>query len=131
VRATARPDRCVDAAAFDGLDVAGRAVLIHTGWDAHWATERYYSGSPFLTAAGARVLVAGGAALVGLDALNVDDDADPARPVHTVLLGAGIPIVEHLCNLAALPHRGARFFAVPPKVRGMGSFPVRAFAIVA
>jgi kynurenine formamidase len=68
---------------------------------------------------------------VGLDALNVDDDADPARPVHTVLLGAGIPIVEHLCNLAALPHRGARFFAVPPKVRGMGSFPVRAFAIVA
>src|SRR5437879_4777504 len=112
-------------------DVQGKAVLVHTGWDVHWRTERYGTGHPFLTRAAAEQLVAAGAALVGIDSLNIDDAADGARPAHTLLLGAGIPIVEHLCGLRALPDDGFRFFAVPVKVRGMGSFPVRAFALVA
>jgi len=103
---------------------------VHTGWDRHWGTERYFTRYPFLTAAAARQLVDAGAALVGIDSLNIDDDADPQRPVHTMLLGAGIPIVEHLCNLEAVPDEGFRFFALPAKVRGMGSFPVRAIAVV-
>jgi kynurenine formamidase len=75
-------------------------------------------------------LVDGAAAIVGIDSLNIDDTKDPARPAHTRLLAAGIPIVEHLCNLAALPGEGFRFTAVPPPVRGLGSFPVRAYAVV-
>jgi arylformamidase len=75
-------------------------------------------------------LVAGGAALVGIDSLNIDDDKDGTRPAHTVLLAAGIPIVEHLCELGALPDAGFRFFAVPARVKGLGSFPVRAFGLI-
>lgn len=130
VRATKRDGRAIDDARFQALDVRGRAVLVHTGWDANWATEGYASGHPFLTAAAARVLIAGGAALVGIDSLNIDDDTDRARPVHTSLLGANIAIVEHLTGLGNVPDSGFRFFAVPPRVKGMGSFPVRAFAIV-
>ncbi len=115
--------------AFEGVEVQGRAVLVRTGWDAHWATERYYSGSPFLTEAAARYLVDAGAALVGIDSLNIDDTADMRRPVHTVLLGADVPIVEHMTGLDRLPATGFRFFAVPVKVKGFGTFPVRAFAI--
>jgi len=114
---------------FEGLDAAGRAVLIHTGWDRHWGTPAYFEGHPFLTRAAAEWLVAAGAALVGIDSLNIDDTADPARPAHTLLLGAGIPIVEHLCRLELVPERGFRFYAVPPRLRGLGSFPVRAFAL--
>jgi arylformamidase len=110
--------------------VRGRAVLVHTGWDSNWATEQYASGHPFLTAAAAQALIAGQPALVGIDSLNIDDDTDRARPVHTSLLGEGIAIVEHLTGLGNLPDSGFRFFAVPPRVKGMGSFPVRAFAIV-
>jgi arylformamidase len=131
VRATRREGRAIDAVKFAGLDVRGRAVLVHTGWDSNWATEQYASGHPFLTAAAARTLIAAQPALVGIDSLNIDDDTDRARPVHTSLLGEGIAIVEHLTGLGNLPDSGFRFFAVPPRVKGMGSFPVRAFAIVA
>lgn len=122
--------RAIDADVFAGRALAGCAVLVHTGWDAHWATERYFSGHPFLTAGAAQALIDARAALVGIDSLNIDDDRDLARPAHTSLLGARIAIVEHLCRLDEVPDTGFRFFAVPPRVKGMGSFPVRAFAIV-
>src|SRR2546427_399781 len=125
-----RDARALDAALFRGHNVGGKAVLVHTGWDAHWRTERYGSGHPFLARDAAEHLVAAGAALVGIDSLNIDDASDGTRPAHTILLGAGMAIVEHLCNLGALPDSGFPFFAVPAKVKGMGSFPVRAFAVV-
>ena len=121
------------ARAIDRLpdgELRGRAVLYRTGWSRHFATPAYADGHPFLTAAVGDALAARGAALVGIDSLNIDDTADGTRPVHTALLRAGIPIVEHLTNLAALPRDGFRFFAVPVKVRGMGTFPVRAFAVL-
>jgi len=130
VRAPYERGRAIDASAFAVLDVRGRAVLVNTGFDRHWRTERYFSGHSFLTEAAAAWLVAQHVALVGIDSLNLDDTADARRPVHTRLLAAGIPVVEHLTNLAALPDRGFRFFAVPPKVKGFGTFPVRAFASV-
>lgn len=122
--------RAVAEAAFEGLDVAGRAVLVHTGWDRHWGTPQYFEGHPFLTRDAAQCLAAGGAALVGIDSLNIDDTEDLARPAHSLLLGAGIPVAEHLCNLGALPASGFRFYAVPVKVRRFGTFPVRAFAVL-
>lgn len=122
--------RFVDVDAFSGREVRGRAVLVHTGWDVHWRTERYGHDSPFLTAAAAEFLVENGVALMGIDSLNIDDTGDGTRPVHTALLGAGIPIVEHMTRLGELPETGFRFSAAPPKVRGMGTFPVRAFAAV-
>ncbi|HVF36937.1 MAG TPA: cyclase family protein, partial [Sphingomicrobium sp.] len=118
----------VGAEALTGLDVRGRAVLIETGWDRHWRTESYLSNHPFLTEAAARWLVAGGAAFVGIDSHNIDDTRTRDRPVHTILLSSDIPIGEHLTNLGRIPDRGFRFTAVPPKVKGMGTFPVRAFA---
>ena len=131
VRATKRPGRGLDATWFRERDVRGKAVLVHTGWDAHWRTDTYSAGEhPFLTRAAAEHLAQAGAALVGIDSLNIDDDKDGSRPAHTTLLDAGIAIVEHMTNLAALPDIGFQFFAVPPKVKGMGSFPVRAFARV-
>jgi kynurenine formamidase len=130
VRATERAGRALDSGVFRGRDVKGKAVLVHTGWDVHWRTERYGTGHPFLTRGAAEHLVAAGAALVGIDSLNIDDAADGARPAHSLLLAAGIPIVEHLCGLSELPDVGFRFFAVPPRVRGIGSFPVRAFAVL-
>ena len=130
VRAVERAGRALDVEVFRRIAVRGKAVLVHTGWDAYWRTERYGSGHPFVTRAAAEHLAAAGAALVGIDSLNIDDAADGARPAHSVLLAAGIPIVEHLCGLGALPDRGFRFFAVPPRVKGMGSFPVRAFAVL-
>ena len=120
----------IDADLFDPLDVAGKAVLIHTGWDRHWRTEAYQSGHPFLTEAAARLLVERGAALVGIDSHNIDDTSRRARPIHTILLGAGVLICEHMTNLAALPEAGFAFTAAPPKIAGMGTFPVRAFASI-
>jgi kynurenine formamidase len=124
--------RAIGSERFASLDLAGRAVLVHTGWDRHWGSDAYFAGHPFLTAGAAEALVARGAALVGIDSLNIDDTDDLARPVHSILLAAGIPIVEHLTGLGALPAApaggGFRFSAVPVKVRGMGTFPVRAFA---
>lgn len=128
VRAEGR--QAIDADAFDGLDVAGRAVLVHTGWSRHWRTEAYYEGHPFLTEAAADRLVEGGARLVGIDSHNIDDTAGRTRPVHSRLLGAGVLIVEHMCALERLPDGPFRFFAAPPKVKGFGTFPVRAFAQV-
>jgi arylformamidase len=114
--------------ALGGVETRGRAVLVHTGWDAHWGTQSYFDGHPFLTADAAAYLAEAGVALVGIDSLNIDDTTDGARPVHTTLLGAGIPIVEHLRGLEQLPTSGFRFTAVPPRVRGIGTFPVRAYA---
>ena len=121
--------RRIDVERLPPRDLGGHAVLFRTGWSRHFATPRYADGHPFLAGALAEALVARGAALVGIDSLNIDDTADGTRPVHTALLRAGIPIVEHLTGLAALPREGFRFFAVPVKVRGMGTFPVRAFAV--
>ena len=120
----------VDAPAFQGLDLRGKAVLIRTGWDRHWRTERYGENHPFLTAAAAGWLIENGAALVGIDSNNIDDTRVRARPVHSRLLGADIPICEHMTGLGQLPDAGFRFSAVPPKVRGMGTFPVRAYAVL-
>jgi arylformamidase len=117
-----------EAELFEGLDVAGKAVLVHTGWDRHWRTDAYFEGHPFLAEAAARLLAQRGAALVGIDSYNIDDTSTRRRPVHTLLLGAGALICEHLTGLAALPPEGFRFTAAPPKVAGMGTFPVRAFA---
>lgn len=130
VRAPVERGRAIGPEAFAGLELAGRAVLVHTGWDRHWRTDAYFTGNPFLTADAAHLLTEAGAALVGIDSLNIDDTAGGARPVHSALLRAGILIVEHLTGLDALPNTGFRFFAVPVKVRGMGTFPVRAFAIL-
>jgi kynurenine formamidase len=118
----------IGASDFEGANVRGKAVLVHTGWDAHWRTEAYFTNHPFLTPEAADALVARGAALVGIDSHNIDDTRTRARPVHTRLLGAGILICEHLTNLAAVPDTGSRFSAVPPKFSGVGTFPVRAFA---
>lgn len=122
--------RAISSTAFRSIDVVEKAVLIQTGWDKHWLTEQYFEGHPFLTREAARFLVDGEAALVGIDSLNIDDDTDGTRPAHTLLLGANIPIVEHLCNLHQLPENGFKFFAVPVKVKHFGSFPVRAFAVI-
>jgi kynurenine formamidase len=120
----------VDADAFGGRDIKGTAVLVHTGWDRHWRTDRYGIEHPFLTADAAGWLVENGAALVGIDSCNIDNMHVRARPVHTRLLGANIPICEHMTGLGQLPDEGFRFSAVPPKVRGMGTFPVRAYAVL-
>jgi kynurenine formamidase len=131
IRMTGMSGRAIPREAFAAHDLAGKAVLVHTGWDAHWRTDQYFEGHPFLTAAAADYLKSAQAALVGIDSLNIDDTSDLHRPVHTILLGAGIPIVEHLCGLEQLPARGFRFTAVPAKVKAMGTFPVRAYATVA
>ena len=133
VRAEGEGQRAIDKAALGEIDVRGKAVLVHTGWAAHWRTDQYFEGHPFLTRGAAQFLADQGAALVGIDSYNIDDTADLSRPAHSILLGAGIPIVEHMCNLEQLPGDGSgdfRFFAVPVKVKGMGTFPVRAFAII-
>ncbi|MCB1043400.1 MAG: cyclase family protein [Acidobacteria bacterium] len=122
--------RSIGPESLAGLDVSGKAVLFHTGWSIHFGTPQYAVDYPFLAAETALELVNQGAALVGIDALNIDDNRDPIRPVHTTLLQAGIPIVEHLTGLSPLSNKAFRFFAVPPKVEGLGSFPVRAFALL-
>jgi kynurenine formamidase len=120
--------RQVDADAFAGVEVANRAVLVRTGWDRHWRTPVYADGHPFITEAAAQELVSAGALLVGIDSLNIDDTRTGERPVHSTLLAAGIPICEHLTDLAPLPAQGFRFSAVPVRMKGMGTFPVRAYA---
>ncbi|MGH9930812.1 MAG: cyclase family protein [Pyrinomonadaceae bacterium] len=123
--------RCITVDALKGLDLRGKAVLFHTGWDMHWRTEAYSDGKhPFLTVEAAEHLAQVGAALVGIDSYNIDATEDRSRPTHSILLRHGIPIVEHLCGLGDLPDRDFKFFAVPVKVKGMGTFPVRAFGIV-
>jgi kynurenine formamidase len=130
VQATEMTVRAIGRELFEPLQIHGKAVLVYTGWDAHWRTDQYFEGHPFLTEDAASYLKQSGAALVGIDSMNIDNTADGRRPVHTILLGAGIPIVEHMCNLGQLPPSGFRFSAVPAKVKGMGTFPVRAYARV-
>ena len=112
------------------LDVTGKAVLLRTGWDRHWRTDTYFENHPFLTEAGAQLLAERGAALVGIDSHNIDDTRGAARPAHSILLGHDIPICEHMTGLDQLPATGALFSAVPPKLVGFGTFPVRAFAVL-
>jgi len=129
VHAPEHAGRAITAELFAGLQVRGKAVLVHTGWSRHWRTRQYFEGHPFLTEDAARLLRDNGATLVGIDSLNIDSVDDRARPVHTTLLGADIPIAEHLRGMELLPPGPCRFFAVPVKVSGFGTFPVRAFAI--
>ncbi|HYC73449.1 cyclase family protein [Brevundimonas sp.] len=120
--------QAIDADSFRDLDLSGRAVLVHTGWARHWRTDAYFENHPFLTEAAAVFLVDAGAVLVGIDSHNIDDTRTRSRPAHTQLLGAGIPICEHMRGLELLPDAGFRFTATPPKVKAFGTFPVRAFA---
>ena len=122
--------RAIGADAFDGHELAGRAVLVHTGHDRHWRTDAYATDAPFLTLAAVERLVAEDAALVGIDSINIDDLADRSRPAHSLLLGAGIPIAEHLANLGAVPVTGSFFTALPAPVRAFATFPVRAIVRV-
>lgn len=123
--------RGIPATVFHDRELAGTAVLLHTGWDAHFGQPEYATGAPFLTEGGARHLVDAGVTLVGIDSLNIDDtESGGERPAHTLLLAAGIHVVEHLTNLGEVPARGARFTAAPPAVEGFGTFPVRAYAEV-
>ena len=132
------PGLCIDAPgpeigpeAVEGQDLKGKAVLFASGWDRHWGTESYGDPShPYVTADLVSLLVDGGAVLVGIDSVNIDDTRGGERAAHTGLLAAGIQVVEHLTNLDQLVGREFRFFAVPPKVSGFGTFPVRAFASV-
>jgi kynurenine formamidase len=122
--------RAIERLPASASDVRGKAVLLHTGWAGHWRTDAYFDGFPYLTGTAAQWLKDAGAVLVGIDSHNIDCTDTGERPAHSTLLGADIPIVEHLCGLEAVPEWGAKFFAVPAKVKGMGTFPVRAFAAV-
>ena len=122
--------RAIDPDIFGGSDLKGKAVLVCSGWARHWRTEQYFQNHPFLTREAAGYLKESGAALVGIDTLNIDDTADGTRPAHSILLKADIPIVEHMCNLELLPDSGFTFFAVPVKIKRLGSFPVRTFAVL-
>nr|WP_233167329.1 cyclase family protein [Paenibacillus roseus] len=128
IRATEQQP-AIDEQVFHGRNLQGRAVLVHSGWDRHWNTEQYFENAPYLTEAAAAYLRNQGAVLVGIDSFNIDDTSGKSRPVHSLLLREGIPIVEHLCNLQHLPEEGFTFYAVPPKIRNIGTFPVRAFAV--
>ncbi len=128
VRADYRLGLSVDTSFFVGKSVAGKAVLVNTNWDEHWRTDRYFEQHPFVTADAATWLKDQGALLVGIDSHNIDDTRARSRPVHSILLGAEILVVEHLCNLRSVPDEGFLFSAVPPKFKGVGTFPVRAFA---
>jgi len=130
IRRPAKDGRAITVDSVGAIEVKGKAVLFETGWDMHWRSESYSDGiHPFITADTAEHLAQAGAALVGIDSYNIDDTADLNRPAHSILLRHGIPIVEHLCGLRELPEKGFKFFAVPVKVKGMGTFPTRAFAI--
>ena len=122
--------RAIDSLPIKPGDIRGKAVLVQTSWDRHWRTDQYFESFPHLTGRLAQWLLDAGVALVGIDSHNIDCTDGGERPVHSTLLGADIPIVEHLCGLGNVPEHGAKFFAVPVKVKGFGTFPVRAFAAV-
>jgi len=128
IRADYRKGLAVNAEFFKGKEIRNRAVLVHTGWDEHWATEKYFENHPFLTEDAAIYLRASGVKLVGIDSMNIDDTRGNSRPVHSTLLRSEILIAEHLCNLSNVPNEGFTFSAIPPKFKGVGTFPVRAFA---
>ncbi|HXD11257.1 MAG TPA: cyclase family protein [Anaerolineales bacterium] len=123
--------RAINAQIFRGINVKGKAVLVNTNWSRHWRTDQYFEGHPFLTKDAAEFLVEAGAAFVGIDTYNIDDTTDGTRPAHTALLGNRIPICEHMCGLELLPDSGFRFHAAPVKVKAFGTFPVRAYAVLA
>ena len=120
--------RAIGVEAFGGAQVDGKAVLVHTGWSRHWRTEGYFQGHPFLTADAAEFLVRAGCVFAGIDSLNIDDTDNPARPAHTILLGSGVPVCEHMTNLAAV-EPGGFLHAVPIAWEGGASFPVRAYVV--
>ncbi|MDX1442159.1 MAG: cyclase family protein [Gammaproteobacteria bacterium] len=120
--------RVIEPDVLEGIEIADHAILFRTDWSRHWGTPKYQEANPCLAEETAAMLAAAGACLVGIDSLNIDDTTTQRRPVHTTLLGAGIPVVEHLCRLDRLPRKDFRFTAVPPRIEGMGTFPVRAFA---
>ena len=128
VRVPFNESQRIDIVHLEGKSIAGRAVLFHTGWSMYWNSDEYFEGHPYLTSRTAAHLRDNGAVLVGIDSLNIDDTGDPERPVHSILLGGDIPIVEHMTGLDRLPDEGFYFTAVPVKVKDFGSFPVRAFA---
>ncbi|GCF10964.1 cyclase family protein [Dictyobacter arantiisoli] len=130
IRADYRKSLAIDRSFFEGKELRGRAVLIHTGWDHYWRTDQYFENHPYVTADAARYLVECGVKLVGIDAVNIDDTSGQERPVHSQLLHSEILIVEHLRGLEQLPEQGFRFSALPPKFKGVGTFPVRAIAIL-
>jgi arylformamidase len=130
VDTTGAVGRAIGVALFEGHDVAGKAVLIRTGWSRRWGSLDYWAPGPFLAADGAQWLAERGAVLVGIDSWNIDDTDDRTRPAHTILLGADIVICEHMCALDQLPERDFRFSAVAPRIVGGTSFPVRAYARV-
>jgi len=127
---TANGNRAIGPELFKGASMRGKAVLVHNGWSKQWRTDQYFENHPFLTESAAKYLKERGAAFVGIDSLNIDDTTDLRRPAHSVLLGADIPICEHMCNLEQLPDSGFRLHAVPVKVKGFGTFPVRAYAVI-
>jgi arylformamidase len=128
IRATERSTRAIDKTYFINKELRGRAILVDTGWDKHWNSDRYFAGHPYLTEDAAEYLRNCGVKLVGIDSVNIDNTDNGERPVHSTLLAAEILIVEHLCNLQSLPDADFTFTAVPPKFHGVGTFPVRAFA---
>ena len=131
VRRSPDDSRSINTDAFKNLELRGKALLIQTGWDRYWRTDEYSNGQhPYVTEDAAKFLSESEVALVGIDSFNIDDTATGTRPAHTLLLAKGIFVVEHLCGLDDLPADGFKFFAVPVKVKGMGTFPVRAFAMV-
>lgn len=121
-------NQAIDEKIFHGSNLRGKAILVSSGWSRHWGTDQYFTNHPYLTESAAKYLVESGVKLVGIDSHNIDDTRIRTRPVHTTLLGAGVLIVEHLCNLDALPDHGFSFTALPPKIKGAGTFPVRAYA---
>ena len=122
--------RSINAKAFNGINLKGKAILVNTDWSRHWGKDQYFDGHTFLTKDGAEFLVEAGAAFVGIDTYNIDDTTDGTRPVHTTLLGNQIPICEHMRGLGLLPDTGFRFHAAPVKVKAFGTFPVRAYAVL-
>jgi arylformamidase len=129
IEACVHPQRGLGAELFEHADLEGKAVLVHTGWSQYWGSERYFEKNPFLTAEACDLLVKRGARFVGIDSLNIDDTEDPARPAHTILLGAGIPVCEHMTSLARLRPQGGFLHAVPIAWVGGASFPVRAYVV--
>jgi kynurenine formamidase len=122
--------RAITAKAFEGIDVKGKVILVHTEWSRHWRTDQYFEGHPFLTRDAAEFLAETGVAFVGIDTYNIDDITDGTRPAHTILLGNSVPICEHMRGLENLPDTGFRFHAAPVKVKAFGTFPVRAYAVL-
>ena len=128
IRANDLPAKAIEKSIFKGYDLTGKAVLVYTGFDQNWGTDKYFHNHSFITREAAEYIANQSPVLVGIDTYNIDDTNDLSRPVHSILLGKDILILEHMCNLRELPEKGYRFTAVPQKIRGVGSFPVRAFA---